>query len=181
MWTQSANVSGYAITDGFLKFAGPTALADKDAQLEEAMDKETLKLFRLLAERWSSLVTHKFKNLAADGPEVMLAIPNFSHSPRFDWTSCSIPECASMTKHERERHKVGAVIVGHDANNTPWTLPQLKIALASASAQLPDSVPPPALSTGSPNVQSSPKDAGTSKTVKRKRDDDSSNQSRASS
>lgn len=105
MWTQSANVTGYAIADGFLKFAGPTALANKDAQLEQAMDKETLELFRLLAKHRSSLVTHEFKNLAAGGPEVMLAIPNHSNSPGFDWTSCNIPECASMTNHERERHK----------------------------------------------------------------------------
>ncbi len=34
-----------------LNFPFPTTLAKMDAQLEEAMDKETLKLFRLLAER----------------------------------------------------------------------------------------------------------------------------------
>ena len=176
MWSQSANVSDYAIADGFLKFAGPTALADKHALLEEAMDKETLKLFRLMAERRSSLVTHVFKNLAAGGPEVMLAIPNL-------------------------------VVVGHDAKNTPWTfdsrsnnpifpsdpadregalLPQHpthplpgEAALASAYVQS-YFVPPPALSTGSPNVQGSSKDMGTRKALKRKRDDGSGNQSRAS-
>jgi hypothetical protein len=199
MWTQQANVSGYAIANGVLKFAGPTALADKDAQLEEALDKETLKLFRLLAERRSSLVTHQFKNLAAGGPEVMLSIHNLSNSPRFDWITCDTPECASMKNHEKERRKVGAVIVGHDAKNTPWTFdsrsnnsmypsdpeavppqhPTLRqphqigeIAPAPASAQLPAFVPPPALSTG---------EVGTNKGVKRKRDDGSSNQSRASS
>jgi hypothetical protein len=212
MWTQSANVTGYAIADGFLKFAGPTALANKDAQLEQAMDKETLELFRLLAKHRSSLVTHEFMNLAAGGPEVMLAIPNLSNSSRFDWTSCNVPTCASLTNHQKERRKVEAVIVRHDAKSTPWTfhsrsnnsmfpsdpedreetvrpqhstlpLPHQtgEIALASTSAQLPDSVPPPALSTGSPNVQGSLENVGTSKAVKRKRDDGSSNQDRASS
>jgi len=65
MWSQSANVSDYAIATVFLKFAGPTALADKHALLEKAMDKETLKLLQLMAERRSSLVTHIFKNLAS--------------------------------------------------------------------------------------------------------------------
>jgi hypothetical protein len=208
-WTQSANVSGYAIADGFLKFAGPKTLADMDAQLKEAMNKETLKLFRRLAGRHSPLVTYKIKNLAAGGPEVMLAIPNLSNSLRFDWTSCNIPDCASTTKHGKERRKVGAVIVGHDATSTPWTfnsrsnnsmfpsdpkdheeavqsqhltLPQpLQIARASASAQLLGSVPPPALSTVSPNAQGSSEDVGTSKAVKRKRGDDSGSRSRASS
>ena len=210
VWTQSANVSGYAIADGFLKVASPTSLADKEAQLKEAMDKETLRLFRLLSTRRTSLVTNVFKNLAAGGPEVTLAIPNLSNSPRFDWTSCDVLECASMTNHEREREKVDAVFVGPDAKNTPWTfdshsnnpmslsdpetvrsqpptLPQPReigeIALTPASALLPASVPPPALSTGSSSIQGSSEHVGTSKVVKRKRDDGSSNESslRASS
>jgi hypothetical protein len=121
VWTQSPNVSGYAIANGFLKVAGPTTFANKGAQLEEATDKETLRLFRLLSMRRASLVTNEFKNLAAGGPEVMLAIPNLSNSSSFDWTSCDVPECASMTNHEREREKVKAVFVGPDAKNTPWT------------------------------------------------------------
>jgi hypothetical protein len=208
VWTQSANVSGYAIADGFLKVAGPTNLADKDAQLEKAMDKETLRLFRSLSTRRASLVTNEFKDLGAGGPEVMLAIPNLSNSPIFDWTSCDVPECATMTNHGREREKVKAVFVGPDANNTPWTLdshsnnsmvpshpatvrpqhPTLpqphqigEIVPASTSALLPTSVPPPELSTGSSNVQGSSEDVGTSKAVKRKRDGGSGNQSRAGS
>jgi hypothetical protein len=181
---------------------GPTSLADRDAELKEAMDNEMLRLFRLLSTRRASLVINKFKNLAAGGPEVMLAIPNLSNSPSFDWTSCDVPACASMTNYEKEREKVEAVFVGPDAKNTPWTfdcgsnfpsdpeagrpqrpaLPRLRqVAPASASALLPASVPPPALSTGRSNIRSSSEDVGTSKAVKRKRDNGSSNESRASS
>ena len=120
MWTQSANVYGYAIAGGFLHVAGPTDLADKEAQLEEVMDEETLRLFRSLSTRLASLVTNIFKNMAA-GPEVMLGIPNLSNLPSFDWTSCNVPECASATKHDRERKNVAKVSVGPDAKNTPWT------------------------------------------------------------
>ncbi|KAF8351966.1 hypothetical protein F5887DRAFT_7931 [Amanita rubescens] len=56
-----------------------------------------------------------------------------------------------------------------------------EIAPASTSALLPASVPPPALSTGSSSVQGCSEDVGTSKAVKRKRDDDSSNERRANS
>ncbi|KAF8348709.1 hypothetical protein F5887DRAFT_1249742 [Amanita rubescens] len=120
MWTQSANAYGYAIAGGFLQVAGPTDLADKEAQLKEVMDEETLRLFRSLSTRLASLVTNEFKNMAAGGPEVMLAIPNLSNSPSFDWTSCDAPECASATNHERGRKNVAEVSVGPDAKNTPW-------------------------------------------------------------
>lgn len=42
IWAQSANVSGYAIADGFLKVAGPTMFSKKEALL---MDEKTLGLF----------------------------------------------------------------------------------------------------------------------------------------
>ena len=51
----------------------------------------------------------------------MLGIPNLSNLPSFDWTSCNVPECASATKHDRERKNVAKVSVGPDAKNTPWT------------------------------------------------------------
>jgi hypothetical protein len=113
-----------------------------------------------------------------------------------------------MEKHEKEREKVKAVFVGPDAENTPWNFhscsnnpmppsdpetvqpqpPMLprpreigEFAPASASALLPASVRPPALSTGSSSVQGSSKDVGTSKAIKRKRDDGSNNENRASS
>ena len=118
VWTRSANVSGYAIADGFLKVASPTRLAEKEAKLRQAMDEETLRLFRLLSIHRASLVTNQFKNGC---PEVMLAIPNLSNSPSFDWTSCNAPKCASTTNHEREHDKVKAVLVGPEAKKTPWT------------------------------------------------------------
>ncbi|KAM6493938.1 hypothetical protein JOM56_010299 [Amanita muscaria] len=171
VWTQSVNVSGYAIADGFLKVASPTNLAKKETQLKEAMGEETLRHLQVLSTRRASLVTNEFKNLAAGGPEVMLAIPNLSNSPSFDWTGCEFPNCALMTHHVKEREKIATVFLGPDAKNTPWT-----IAPASVSALLPASVPPPSLSTGSSSVQGSSEDVGTSKAVKRKRDE-----SRASS
>jgi len=184
-WTQSANVSGYAIADGFLTFAGPTTLAGMDARLKDAMDEKTRQLVLLLAQRFSSLATFEFKNLAADDIEVMLAIPGLSTWPIFVWTSCNTPECASM----REVSKVGNVNVGPDAKDTPWTFDShlsedggsVQVALVPAPAQLPDSVPPLALSTGGLSVQGSSGVVASTKALKRKRDDGSSNQSRARS
>ncbi len=201
VWTQSANVSGYAIAEGFLKVASPTNLAKKETHLKEAMGEETLRLLQVLSTRRASLVTNEFMNMAAGGPEVMLAIPNPSNLPSFDWTGCKFSNCASMTHHVKEREKVAAVFLGPDAKNTPWTvdshsnnpmspsdpgavrpqpptLPQSReigdIAPASVSALLPASVPPPSLSSSS--VQGSSEDVGPSKAVKRKWDE-----SRASS
>ncbi|KAF8351949.1 hypothetical protein F5887DRAFT_1170315 [Amanita rubescens] len=123
VWTQSANVSGYAIADGFLTFAGPTSLAEREAELRKVMDEETFRLFGLLSTRRTSLVTNGFKHMAAGGPEILLAIPNLSNSPSFDWTSCNAPECASMTNYKKERDKVKEVFVEPDAKKTPWTFP----------------------------------------------------------
>ena len=120
MWTHSANVYGYAIADGFLKVANQKVLADMEAQLKMVMDEETLGLLRSLSASRASLVTNEFKNMAADGREVMLAILNLSNSPSFDWTSCNAPECASATNHEREHKKVDQVFLAPDAKNTPW-------------------------------------------------------------
>ena len=203
MWTQSANVSGYAIADGFLTVAHPTKLAEKEAELRQSMGEETLRLLRLLSTRRASLVTREFKNMAAGGPEVMLAIPNLSNSPRFDWTNCNAPECASMTNHVKERQKVvAAVFLGPDAKKTPWTIdsgsnnpmspsgsetvrPQLPMLPQSRElaeiAPASTVVPPLSLSTGSSSVQGSSQDVGASKAVKRRRDDGSSNESKASS
>ncbi|KAF8346672.1 hypothetical protein F5887DRAFT_882970 [Amanita rubescens] len=160
VWTQSANVSGYAIADGFLKVASPTNLAKKETQLKEAMGEETLRLLQLLSTRRASLVTNEFKDMAAGGLEVMLAIPNLSNSQSFDWTGCEFPDCASMIHHVKEREKLAAVFGGPDAKNTPWT-----IAPASVSGPLPASVPPLSLSTGSSSVQGSSEDVGTSKAL----------------
>jgi hypothetical protein len=197
MWTQSANVTGYAIADGFLQFADPKSLEKHIGELTEILDEETLKIFSWLAEHSSSLMTYEIKNLAAGGPEVMHAIPNLSHSPKFPWTTCTSPHCRSDTKHEKERKKVVDVIVGPDAKKKLWTLdsgsnshledredtfqpqdptpfqPQ-QIGMASTSAQLLDSVLPQKLSTRDFSVQ-------TSKAEKRKRGNDSNNQSTVSS
>jgi hypothetical protein len=197
MWTQSANVTGYAIADGFLKFAGPKALKKRIEELRKTLDEETFKIFLWLAEHHSSLMTYEIKNLAAGGPEVMYAIPNLSNSPTFPWTICTSPDCASNTKHAKERQKVNDVVVGADAKKTLWTLdsgsnshledregtfrPQEptpsqphQIGMASTSAQLPDSVLPQKLSTPDFNMQ-------TTKAEKRKRGDDSDNQSTVNS
>lgn len=122
-WNQSGNVSGYAIADGFIYFADPTDLADLYAQLEVSMGKETAMLIRLMAEKRSSLTTHKFKNLASSREEVMFAVPNLSNLPVFEWTDCTAPDCAMLTKHEMERTKVSATeqIIGPDAKNPIWT------------------------------------------------------------
>ncbi|KIL60282.1 hypothetical protein M378DRAFT_14258 [Amanita muscaria Koide BX008] len=190
MWTQSANVYGYAIAEGFLQVAGPTDLADKEAQLKEIMDEETLRLFRSLSTRLASLVTNEFKNMAAGGPEVMLAIPNLSNSPSFDWTSCDAPECASATNHERERKNVAEVSVGPDAENTPWTFDSRSNNLTSLSNPETVRPQPPTLPqpreigeiARSSNIQGFfSEDVGTSKAVKRKRNNGSSDESRASS
>ena len=57
-------------------------------------------------------MTNEFKNMAAGGPEVMLAIPNLSNSPSFDWTGCEFPNCASMIHHLKECEKAAAVFLG---------------------------------------------------------------------
>ena len=123
-WSQSGNLSGYAITDGFLYFPDPTDLADVYAQLEVGIGHEAAKCILLLAENRSSLATFEF--LAADSPEVILAIPNCSNLPRFEWTNCNAPDSAALTKHEKQRKKVQATEqnIGHDAKTAPWTLHQ---------------------------------------------------------
>jgi hypothetical protein len=153
-WNQSGNLSGYAIADGFLYFSEPTDLADLYAQLEVRMGKETVKQIRLMAEKRSSLATFEFKNLASGREEVMLAVPNLSNLPIFEWTDCKAPGCATLTKHELQRKKVRATEqnMGPDSKSPVWTL---------------DHHP------GVVHLQSS--------SGKRKRDDDSSDQNKATS
>ena len=162
-WSQSATASGYAITDGVLHFADPT-LSAMYATLEKTMGKERVDLIRSLAKRRSALTTQEFKNLVAGGRNVMLAIPRLSTLPKFDWTNCDVPDCATMTNHERERRRVREVEanMGHDARTTPWTLPHSNNLMF-------------------PSVQGSSDNVVTSKGLKRKRDEDSSDESRASS
>ncbi len=159
-WSQSANVSGYAITDGFLYFPDPT---DPDsavlyAQLEAQLGKETVDLIRSLAKDRSSLATYEFKNLAAGREEVMLAVPNLSNLPKFQWTDCTAPDCATLSKHDVECGRVEETErkMGHDAKSPPWTLKSLPIDSAIHMR-------------------------GSSETRKRKRDDDCNNRNSASS
>jgi hypothetical protein len=117
-------VSGHAIADGFLYFPKPNGSAERYAQLEVGMDKETVKLIRLMAEEHSSLATYAFKNLASGREEVMHAVPNLSSMPVFEWTNCKAPDCAMLTMHEAERTKVREAErnVGPDAKSPIWTL-----------------------------------------------------------
>ena len=194
VWTQSVNVSGYAIADGFLKVTDERTLAEKETQLKETMGEEMFRLLQTFSTDIRSLMTSEFKNMAAGGPEVMLEIPNLSDLPSFDWTGCESPDCASNTYHAKERKKVteASMAMGPDAKNTPWTLtsdretvrlqpltlPQPheigEPALASVLVLLPASVP--LVSTGRSSIQGSSEDAGTSKAMKQKQDE-----SRASS
>jgi hypothetical protein len=82
---------------------------------------EETKHIRTLADRNSSLATFEFKNLAAGGHEVMLAIPKLMTLPSFNWTTCDTPDCATKSTHERERNKVAEAKIGFDAITTPWT------------------------------------------------------------
>jgi len=120
-WTQPANVSGYAIAEGFLRFVDAKSSSDIYAELE-LIGKET-KHIRALANRASPLVTFEFKNLAAGGHEVMLSIPKLSTLPTFDWATCNTSECATNSTHERERNRVAETEakIGFDARTTPWT------------------------------------------------------------
>ena len=120
-WSQSRNVSGHAIADGYLSFTKLLELDRRRVQYEESMDKETLNLFRALAKGRVSLLTHEFKNMAASGPEIMLAIPKLANESKFNWTSCESPECATSTKHKKMRTKVDDVKLGPDAIDTAWT------------------------------------------------------------
>jgi hypothetical protein len=175
MWTQSANVSGYAIADGFLHFAHPIDLANREALLKE-VDEETFGLLQSLSTRYASLVTSEFKNMSTDGPEVMLAIPNLSDSPSFDWTSCNAPECALARNHETRRERKN--VVGPDAKNTPWTFDSCS---NSTMSLLNSETQPQPREIGCSSIQGSSEDVGTSKAVKRKRNNSSSDESRASS
>ena len=121
LWSQSSNVSGHAIADGYLSFQDLSDLDEKGVQYEESMDEETLNLFRALAEDRVSLLTNEFKNMAAGGPEIMLAIPKLSNEGKFNWTSCEIPDCATSDKHKRMRIKVDKVHLGPDAIDTART------------------------------------------------------------
>jgi len=119
-WSQSANVSGYAIADGFLYFANPTYSPDAYRQLEMDMEEETVERIRVLAEARSSLSTEAFENLVPGGFDVMRAIPMLSNMPKFEWTVCTAPDCAISKKHEREREKVREVenAMGRDAKKS---------------------------------------------------------------
>ena len=163
-WTQSSNVSGYAIADGFLYFPDPKLSAGIYAQLEQKMGKETVKYIRSLAETRSSLCTEEFNNLAAGGLEVMLSISKLSKLPKFKWTSCNAPDCAALVKHQEQHIKVKKTKddMGRDAKTTPWVLDQHPNNSAI------------------PNVQGSSEDLSSRKR-KRDVDGDSNNQSRATS
>ena len=125
-WTQSPNVSGYAIADGFLYFSNPDKPSSDAlyAQLETQLDKETVDIIRSLGRDRSSIATYKFKNLAAGRQEVMFAVPNLSNSPKFPWTTCTAPECATSSEHAVERGMTERRM-GHDAKSPPWTLDHL--------------------------------------------------------
>jgi hypothetical protein len=196
-WTWSANISGYAIADGFLTFASPEDLALKDVQLEEVIDEETLEIFRSLAERDSPLAIWEINNMDSGGGELLLTIPGLSNA-EFNWTSATSPQCASMTNYERKGRRVQEVNVRPDAENPPCvidlcskdstspshtedheeavrsqhpTLPQTRnITLASTSARTPGFGLPPAQST---NVEAR-------NTLKRKRGNGDNSESMAS-
>ena len=120
-WTQSKNTISFAIADGFLRFTNIPELAEKSVQLEEIMDEETLKLFRSLAGRKASHLTHEFKNMAAGGPETMHSIAKLSNESKFNWTECDNQDCARLSNHEIQRLNVQNVDFGPDAMDTPWT------------------------------------------------------------
>ena len=133
-WSQSSNVSGYAIADGFLYFADPTNTdsAVLYAQLEVKLGKETVDLIRSLGKDRSSLDTYKFKNLAAGREEVMLTIPNLSNLPNFQWIHCTDLDCPTLPKpkHDVECRRVEETerIMGQDAKSPPWTLPLIRLS-----------------------------------------------------
>ena len=158
-WTQSGNVSGYAIAEGFLHFDD----VGMNAQLEKIMDQETINIIQLLADKLASLATFEFKNLAAGGADVMLAIPKLANLPKFGWTFCESLDCATSKTHENERRKVSEAEANMwlDAKTTPWSFDRC------SDNQVP------------PVVQGPSKDVETSQSSKRKRDSDSDNESEA--
>ena len=119
-WTQSKNTISFPIADGFLRFTNIPELVEDGVQVEEITDEETLKLFQSLAERKASHVTHEFKNMAAGGPETMLAVPKLSNENKFNWITCESPDCASSLRHEKQRLNVDEVDFGPDAIDTAW-------------------------------------------------------------
>lgn len=161
-WTQSSEISGYAIADGFLALIdvseGLSELKSKRRSLLNSMDEETRQNYDRMKEFliMRSLATWELKNLAA-GSDVMQAIVRLSTHPKFCWTICRDHTCESSNKHQRERDKVAKVVMRSDAENPPWdlnakSLPPptgLSFPHASTSAQVTSSMPPPALLIGS--------------------------------
>ena len=102
------------------------------------------------------LLTHEFMNMAAGGPDTILAVPKLSNESEFNWPNCEGPDCATLTKHMKERLKVDVVNFGSDAIDTPWTFDSVDCEHQSLE------------------------EIGGRKTMKRKRSDGTSSQSKAS-
>ena len=162
VWSRSQNVSAYTIADGFLT-VGDLTKSDLDTRLKDTMGGKTLDFLKELSKNRVSLLTHEFKSMVAGNSEVMEEISKLSNSPTFHWSSCEEKKCPVLTRHEKQRGYIAKVVVGPDAKITPWNLESSPIS--------PSETVRPQPPTGSSSVQGSSKDVGTSKALKRKRDE----------
>ena len=97
------------------------------------MTEETRLIYKRLQNdfqnRFPALGTWEVKNLAAGRDVVMHEILNFKNGP-FDWTTCKVPRCKSLSNHKREIAHAKALLSGPDAKTTPWNiLPAMGLGL----------------------------------------------------
>jgi hypothetical protein len=128
IWTQSVSSSGYAIMDGLLRF-----IAESDEKIEgprahivESMENAKRRIFEEMRKSKTPLASYEIKSLSAGSVEVMIAVPNLG---KFYWTYCDARKCHTNPKHEKARSNVKQVVVGPDAQVTPWTFPVCSFSL----------------------------------------------------
>ena len=163
LWTQYNNACNKAIADGFLRVTNVGALALQETHLKAVLGEDKFKLVQDLSESQESIMTYKFKSLAAGGVDVMEEILKLSKSPTFEWTGCD--NCGSKMKNRTQRNKIAKVVRGPDAKFTPWNLGSSPISPSDAETVRPQP------QTGSSSVQGSSKDVKARKAMKRKRDE----------
>ena len=115
LWTQSVSSSGYAIMDGELQIIKK----DNFDKIVETMDPETRGIFKEMMRSSTSLATWEFKSLATGSDDVMKAVHGFDDFP---WTSCSEETWIPLGPHQRQLRNAMGTVIGHDAQNPPWTL-----------------------------------------------------------
>ncbi|KAK2463017.1 hypothetical protein APHAL10511_004974, partial [Amanita phalloides] len=118
LWTQSPRFSGYAIADGILCFMPEKDDTEKVAAIAKTIESKYHSIFLEMRKNKHPFVTWEIKSLSVGSPGVMIEVPNMG---KFSWTTCDDDNCNAL--HRRARKQAKETLIGPDALDPPWRLP----------------------------------------------------------